>query len=330
MGETHRKRGWILVKLKQLEYLLKIVECGSITKAARELYISQPSLTKSIVSLEEEYKIQILIRKPRGVELTSDGKNFVYYARSVLAAANALEQNFTNLQGTPRSRLFLATQQLDFVHDLFFKTYLQNQDKRIHYNLVETDRNDVTRQVLSGNVDLGLLVRNVADAKTFLVNAEAKRLSVHSIGRSGVYAAVGPYSPFYNQKKITFEEAENCAQLVLDMEAQATQNLYFDNISNHFNTDKIIFVNSIVACERFLIQSDLLLFVAKWAEGCFRDPRIQVIPVEYEDGQTPGDDINELLWIKRAGEPLNFTEFHFLQLLYRRFGKEEELNELLP
>ena len=318
------------MKLKQLEYLLKIVECGSITRAARELYISQPSLTKSIVSLEEEYNIQILIRKPRGVELTSDGKNFVYYARSVLAAANALEQNFTDMQGTPRSRLFLATQQLDFVHDLFFRTYLQNQDKRVHYNLVETDRNDVTRQVLSGNVDLGLLVRNVADAKTFLVNAEAKRLSVHSISRSGVYAAVGPYSPFYNRQIITFEEAENCPQLVLDMEAQATQNLYFDNVSNHFNTDKIIFVNSIRACEQFLVQSELLLFVAKWAEGCFRDPRIRVIPVEYSDGENPGEEINELLWIKRAGEPLNFTEYQFLRLLYHRFGKEEDLNELLP
>ena len=283
-----------------------------------------------LATLEEEYNIQILIRKPRGVELTSDGKNFVYYARSVLAAANALEQNFTDMQGTPRSRLFLATQQLDFVHDLFFRTYLQNQDKRIHYNLVETDRNDVTRQVLSGNVDLGLLVRNVADAKTFLVNAEAKRLSVHSISRSGVYAAVGPYSPFYNRQIITFEEAENCPQLVLDMEAQATQNLYFDNVSNHFNTDKIIFVNSIRACEQFLVQSDLLLFVAKWAEGCFRDPRIRVIPVEYSDGENPGEEINELLWIKRAGEPLNFTEYQFLRLLYHRFGKEEDLNELLP
>ena len=317
------------MKLKQLEYLLKIVECGSITKAARELYISQPSLTKSIVSLEEEYGIQILLRKPRGVELTADGKNFVYYARSVLAATNALTQNFANRPGTPRSRLFLATQQLDFVHDLFFKTYLQNQDKRIHYNLVETDRNDVARQVLSGNVDLGLLVRNKSDAKTFLVNAEAKRLSVNPIAHSGVYAAIGPYSPFYNRQRITFEEAENCPQIVLDMESQATQNLYFDNISNHFNTDKIIFVNSIVACERFLVQSELLLFVAKWAEGCFRDPRIRVIPVEYKDGGSPGEDINELLWIKRAGEPLNFTEHQFLQLLYRRFGKEDVLNEIL-
>lgn len=317
------------MKLKQLEYLLKIVECGSITKAARELYISQPSLTKSIVSLEEEYGIQILMRKPRGVELTADGKNFVYYARTVLAASNALAQNFTNRQSAPRSRLFLATQQLDFVHDLFFKTYLQNQDNRIHFNLVETDRNDVTRQVLSGNVDLGLLVRNQADAKTFLVNAEAKRLSVNIISRSGIYAAIGPYSPFYTRKSISVEETAACPQVVLDMEAQATQNLYFDNPDTYFNTEKIIFVNSIAACERFLIQSDMLLFVAKWAEGCFKDPRIRIVPVTDGKNTDQYNDVNELLWIKRAGEPLNFTEYQFLQLLYHRFGKADELDSII-
>ena len=41
------------MKMKQLEYLIKIAECGSISKAAQELYISQPSLTKAISSLEE-------------------------------------------------------------------------------------------------------------------------------------------------------------------------------------------------------------------------------------------------------------------------------------
>ena len=317
------------MKLKQLEYLLKIVECGSITKAARELYISQPSLTKSIVSLEEEYGIQILIRKPRGVELTADGKSFVYYARTVLAASNALAQNFTNRQNVPRSRLFLASQQLDFVHDLFVKTYLQNQDSRIHFNLVETDRNDVTRQVLSGNVDLGLLVRNQADAKTFLVNAEAKRLSVNVISRSGVYAAVGPYSLFYNRKSISVEETAVCPQVVLDMEEQATQSLYFDNPDAYFNTEKIIFVNSIAACERFLIQSDMLLFIAKWAEGCFKDPRIRIIPVVDEKNPKQFDEVNELLWIKRAGEPLYFTEYQFLQLLYQRFGNTDELDSII-
>ena len=318
--------GGQIMKLKQLEYLLKVVACGSITRAARELYISQPSLTKAIVALEEEYHVQLLVRKARGVELTADGKNFVYYARSVLAAANALEQNFADRQTLPQSRLFLATQQLDFVHELFYETYLQNRDKRIHYNLVETDRNDVARQVLDGQVDLGLLVRNADDAKTFLVNAEARRLSIHSIDFSGVYAAIGPHSPFYDREKITFAEAKGCTQIVLDMEAQATQNLYFDNATNHFNRDQIIFVHSIPACERFLLASDLLLFVAKWAGGSFRDPRIRVIPVE-ADGGAEEKRVNELLWIKRIGEPLNFTEYYFLQLLYRRFGKTDELDD---
>ena len=43
------------MKMKQLEYLIKIAECGSISKAAQELYISQPSLTKAISSLEDEW-----------------------------------------------------------------------------------------------------------------------------------------------------------------------------------------------------------------------------------------------------------------------------------
>lgn len=317
------------MKLKQLEYLLKVVECGSITQAARELYISQPSLTKSIAGLEEEYHIQIFNRKPRGVELTADGKSLVYYARSVLTAATALKQNFTDLRGTARSRLFLATQQLDFVYDLFFRTYLQNQDKRIHYNLIETDRSDVTRQVLNGNADLGLLVRNESDAKSFLVNAKSPRLSVHPIDHSGIHAAVGPYSPFYNRRQITILEAQSCAQIVLDMESQAKQNLYFDNTDTFFNTDRIIFVNSIAACEQFLTQSDMLLFVAKWAKGCFKDPRIRVISVTTPDGQPYSEHTNELLWIKRSGEPLNATECLFLQLLYQHFGKEQELQALL-
>ena len=77
------------MQLKQLEYVIKVAECGSITQAAEQLFVSQPSLTKSIMSLEEEYRVSLFVRKHRGVELTNEGKNFIYYAKSVVTAADA-------------------------------------------------------------------------------------------------------------------------------------------------------------------------------------------------------------------------------------------------
>ena len=47
------------MQIQQLEYLMKVVECGSITRAAQQLFLSQPSLTKSISNLESEYHIKI-------------------------------------------------------------------------------------------------------------------------------------------------------------------------------------------------------------------------------------------------------------------------------
>lgn len=88
---SQRKRCFKM-QLKELEYLLKTVECGSITKAAEQMFISQPTLTKNIQSLENEYNIKIFQRVASGVELTEQGKDFVYYAREVVAAKRIAEQ----------------------------------------------------------------------------------------------------------------------------------------------------------------------------------------------------------------------------------------------
>lgn len=71
------------------------------------------------------------------------------------------------------------------------QTYLANRDKSVHYNLIETDRNEVTRQVLDGEADLGLLVRSPTDAKAFLWYTEARRLDIYLLDQAGVYAMVG-------------------------------------------------------------------------------------------------------------------------------------------
>ena len=89
------------MKTEQLEQLLKVLECGSISKAARKLYISQPSLTKNIAQLESEYGIKILTRTSKGIELTEEGINFVFYAKQILTATNGLNNAFRNFNITP-------------------------------------------------------------------------------------------------------------------------------------------------------------------------------------------------------------------------------------
>lgn len=139
------------INLRQLEYFVKVAECGSFTKASQALYTSQPNLTKSISALEEEYHTTLFIRKNKGVLLTQEGRNFLYYANSILASIQTLNDNITDKPSGSRSRLFLATQQFDFLYDLISKCYEKNSDSKIHFVINETNRGDVAQKVINGS-----------------------------------------------------------------------------------------------------------------------------------------------------------------------------------
>ena len=310
------------MQIRQLEYLLKIVECGSITKAAEQLFISQPNLTKSIHQLEQEFHVEIFTRKPRGVELTPAGKTFVYYAKSVVTSAQALQNNSFSgsAPGTPRSTLFLATQQLDFVHDIFLNVYLDNRSSPLHYNLLETDRNDVVHQVLNGNVDCGLFVRNNRDANTFLWNTRSRQLHMEVLDQGESCVCVGPKSIYYQRGYMTVSEAELSTQVMLDMESAARRDLYFDNSTAKYDRAQIIFFNTVDACKRFILQTDAVLYLSKWSRGYFDYPRFRVLPLRASrpDEEVP---VNDLVWVKRSDVPLSNAETLFLTYLHERLKK---------
>ena len=67
--------------LQQLFYAVKIAEMKSMNKAAAELFLSQPALSSAIHELEEELKIEIFIRNQRGIIVTTEGENFLKYAK---------------------------------------------------------------------------------------------------------------------------------------------------------------------------------------------------------------------------------------------------------
>ncbi|QRM89711.1 LysR family transcriptional regulator [Lacinutrix sp. WUR7] len=66
----------------------------SFTKAAEQLFISQPAVSKSIKNLEEEYKTTFFTRKRNSIELTPEGKSFLLYVNRILAVFSEMEEQF--------------------------------------------------------------------------------------------------------------------------------------------------------------------------------------------------------------------------------------------
>ncbi len=70
---------------------------GNITKASEELHISQPAISKSIKSLEDQLGGQLFVRTKRGVTLTEEGKEFYRYIKQAIEYINNAENKFTDL-----------------------------------------------------------------------------------------------------------------------------------------------------------------------------------------------------------------------------------------
>ncbi len=70
--------------LKGIRYFVQIAELGSMTRAAQHLHVAQPALSRHIHVLEEELGVSLLVRLPRGVRLTTSGRQFLDHCRRVL------------------------------------------------------------------------------------------------------------------------------------------------------------------------------------------------------------------------------------------------------
>ena len=97
------------MNLRQLGYLLAIVDEGSFTRAAERLFVAQPSLSQQIKSLEQELGGPLLERLPKGVRLTSAGKAFLPEARAAVAHAERARRDARNALGLESGELEVAT-----------------------------------------------------------------------------------------------------------------------------------------------------------------------------------------------------------------------------
>ena len=89
----------------KLRYLITVAEEKSITKAAKKHYISQPSLSQCIRSIEEELGVELFVRGKNQVSLTPAGELYIEWARVTLNSARQLEEKIAQLKSGSRRQL---------------------------------------------------------------------------------------------------------------------------------------------------------------------------------------------------------------------------------
>ena len=146
------------MNLRQITYLLAVVEEGSFTRAAQRLSVAQPSLSQQIRALESELGGPLLERLPNGVQLTAAGRAFLPEARAAAShAARAAEAARTTL-GAPGRQLELATvtsMAVGILPDALARWHRQHADTAVYLHEFR-HRRELHEAVRTGLGDLGL------------------------------------------------------------------------------------------------------------------------------------------------------------------------------
>lgn len=146
------------MNLHKLEIALKVIEMQSISKASEAMFLSQPTVSESIRSLENELGIKIFNRTNRGMELTADGVTFASYARTIVHNAGLM----SNI-GKQREyfEMCLQTPKITVIHDCFASFCEKHANSElIHASLKNSyfSPADAESALLSGECDIAIAI----------------------------------------------------------------------------------------------------------------------------------------------------------------------------
>ena len=281
--------------LQQLRYIVTIVNCGSISEAAKQLFITQPSLSNAVKELEKEMGISIFNRSSKGIALSSQGMEFLSYARQVLEQAELLEQHYTNKKPVKRI-CSISTQHYAFAVNAFANLVsLQNTDE-YEFTLRETRTYEIIDDVKNYRSELGILY----------INGFNRKVLEKLFKESGLV-----FHPLSARKRVTIEDLEDYPFLAFE---QGEKNSFYfsEEILSTIPRKKVIYVSDRATLFNLLIGLNGYTICSGILNRNLNGDSIMAIPLETEENMLIG-------WI--ADPKLHLSEFAKKYL--------EELNQLI-
>lgn len=251
------------MKLQQLKYTVTTAECGTISEAAKKLFISQPSLTNAIKELEREMNITLFHRTNRGIVVTNEGNEFLAYARQVLEQANLLEEKYLNVQERS-SRFSVSCQHYSFAVNAFVDVIREFGGNQYDFSLRETQTYEIIEDVQRLISEIGILYTSSKNEEIIMKLLKKNDLTFQELFIAKPHVFIYHKHPLANREALSLEDLEEYPYL--SFEQGEYNSFYFsEEILSTLDRDKNIKVrdratlfNLVVGLNGYTVSSGII------------------------------------------------------------------------
>lgn len=228
--------------LQQLKYVIGVSEIGSLNKASKILYVSQPSLTTAIKEVETEFGVKLFNRSSRGINITTEGKEFVQHARQIYAQYENLLDEFDSSKKR-KKKFAVSCQHYSFCVKSFInlmnKYKKNNSSNQYEFAINETRTLTVIEDVSNLRSEIGILNLNNFNRSYITKVLKSNELEFSHLVSCKTFVYLWKNHPLAKKEFITFEELKPYPCLMFDQNAMSS--LYFtEEIFAEREYDKII------------------------------------------------------------------------------------------
>ena len=267
--------------LLQLKYAVTVAAAGTISEAAKELYMAQPSLTAAIKELENELGITIFRRTNKGILISAEGEEFLGYARQVIEQTSLIEERY--LGTAPVKHQFcVSTQHYSFAVEAFVDLLKQYGGDEYDFRIRETQTYELIEDVARLRSEVGVLYRNPFNETVLRKTLRENDLTFHRLFVAKPHVFVGATSPLAQKSVVTLEDLEPYPRL--SYEQGEHNSFYFsEEILSTRESKKDILVSDRATLFNLLIGLNGYTICSGVINEELKGENIVAVPLEVDD-----------------------------------------------
>ena len=194
-------------------YALEVEKTGSITQAAENLYMTQPTLSKAIRELERNLGFAVFKRSSRGVEPTRKGGEFLQHAQKIVSQIERMELAL-QAHGTTSQSFSLAIPRVSYIARAAAQYTRQLDDGRhMEIDIREASSMRIIDAVCQGRSVLGLVRYNTQDEEYFMRCLAEKGLQFDPVWQANYLVLMANSHPLADKPQLSTQDLTACVEI---------------------------------------------------------------------------------------------------------------------